>query len=154
MFLFPSSVTTDVNVSLRETSQPCWGKSSSQHLRLARIGRLPMRRNEQMWTHIGSVPVHSTKILQTLRRYSNTLLHRVISLFYQHTIQVDYTTTYVSVRMTFLANLEIRCYVHTNCGSLQSAARSIFQSFVLLTTVQNRNFGSRFPTIFDFPCLW
>jgi len=43
MFLFPLSAPTDVTrVSLRETSQPCWGIPLSQHLRLARIRSSPI----------------------------------------------------------------------------------------------------------------
>jgi bacterioferritin-associated ferredoxin len=38
-----------------------------------------------------------------------------------------------STSMTSLPDLEVRCSVHTCCGSLQSAARSIFKSAVLLT---------------------
>jgi len=95
MILFTSSAPTDVTrVSLRETSQPCWGIPLSQHLRLAWIRSSPIATHRiNMDSHrLRAGPVNENIAdITPLLEYTSP---HVISLLYQPTKQVDYTTSY------------------------------------------------------------
>jgi len=145
MFPFWLSAPTDVTlVSPHETAQPCWDIPLSPANSVVSLRDVlkkfmdptsaPSRSTELKSSDITSLRVRSYVVYPVHRKFLKLYQQWIIYVILLCKHLQDYVRRVdVSTSTTFLPDLQVRCSVHTYCGTLQSAARSIFESAVLLT---------------------